>query len=154
MAPEHCRPSSQAEPVLRARILIAHSSPEARTRIRQALVTRNCEFVEASDGTQAFMMVLASELDIAIIDLDMKPGSGLDFISALSILPTHAPRPEVIVWSDLVGTPAAEAQLKHVKVAAKLHPREGLEMLRAAVETIHVDTIAGVLQERAAKLRR
>jgi CheY-like chemotaxis protein len=129
----------------RGRVLIVHPSADERLRVRQALSDANCEVIEASDGTQAFMMVLSCEIDLAITDLDMEPGTGLDFISALSILPVHAMRPEIIVWSDLVGTPAAENNLKYVRIAAKLTQSEGLDRLLATVDAVLDDPIQFVI---------
>jgi len=129
----------------RGRVLIVHSSAEQRLRVRQALADAGCDVMEASDGTQAFMMVLSCEIDLAITDLDMRPGTGLDFISALSILPVHAMRPEVIVWSDLVGTPAADRELQHARVAAKLPQSDGIERLLAAVDAVLDDPLQFVL---------
>lgn len=129
----------------RGRVMIVHPSQEQRLRIRQALADASCDVVEAGDGTQAFMMVLSCEIDLAITDLEMRPGSGVDFISALSILPVHAMRPEVIVWSDLVGTPAADRELQHVRVAAKLSQAAGIECLLAAVDAVLDDPLQFVL---------
>lgn len=129
----------------RGRLLIVHLAADERSRIRQALVAANCEVMEASDGTQAFMLVLSCEIDLAITDLAMQPGTGLDFISALSILPTHAMRPEVVVWSDLVGTCAADRDLKHVRVAARLAPATGIKRLLAAVDAVLDDPLDFVL---------
>lgn len=129
----------------RGRVMIVHASADQRLRVRQALADANCEVIEASDGTQAFMMVLSCEIDLAITDLDMRPGTGLDFISSLSILPIHAARPEIIVWSNLVGTPAAEKDLQHVRVAAKLDPATGIDRLMAAVDAVLDDPLQFVI---------
>jgi CheY-like chemotaxis protein len=129
----------------RGRVLIVHPSSSERSRIRQALDGANCEVMEATDGTQAFMMVLSCEIDLAITELAMQPGTGLDFISALSILPTHAVRPEVIVWSDLVGTTGADRDLQHVRVAARLAPAAGIDRLLAAVDAVLDDPLDFVL---------
>lgn len=125
----------------RGRVLIVHASADERSRVRSALATANCDIVEASDGTQAFMAVLASQIDLAITDLDMHPGSGFDFISALSILPVECMRPEVIVWSDHVGTRTVDAQLKHLRIAVKLARTCGLDRLVAAVDAVLDDPL-------------
>lgn len=131
----------------RGRVLVVHASAEMRRRLREALVAANCEVVEASDGTQAYMMVLAMEIDLAIIDLDMKPGSGFEFMHALPILPVDSIRPELIVWSSLVGTPAADEQLRHVRAAAKLTESADLSRLLAAADAVLDDPLQFVQQD-------
>lgn len=147
MKPEYadCPVSPAVE--TRGRVLIVHPSARERLRLRQALADSRCDVLEACDGTQAFIMVLSTEVDLAITDLDMRPGTGLDFISALSILPVHAVRPEVIVWSNLVGTPAAEQDLRHLRFAAKLTPDRDLDRLMAAVDAVLNDPLQFVLNQ-------
>lgn len=130
----------------RGRVLIVHGSAEQRLRVRQALTDANCDVIEAGDGTQAFMMVLSCQVDLAITDIEMQPGTGLDFISALSILPSHASRPEVIVWSNLIGTPEGEQKLRHVRVAAKLAHGASLDRLLAAVDAVLDDPLQFLLK--------
>ncbi len=146
MKPECAEGQVSADAQTRGRVMIVHASADRRLRVRQALADANCDVIEASDGTQAFMMVLSCQIDLAITDLDMRPGTGIDFISALSILPVHAARPEVIVWSNLVGTPEGERELRHVRVAAKLDPASGLDRLMAAVDAVLDDPLQFVIK--------
>lgn len=147
MEPE-CRTRYDLPPAdHRGRVLVAHGNAEARAEVRAALQGANCDVVEAGDGSQAYVTVLATEIDVAVIDLDMEPGSGLDFIASLTILPIDCVRPEVIVWSDGVGTPEVEARLAGVRVATRLKRSADLAPLLAAIDAVLDDPLQFV-QER------
>jgi CheY-like chemotaxis protein len=90
-----------------ARVLIADDSSGMRVYLRSILAGAGYDCIEASDGGEAFDIIMAGPVDLLITDLDMPGMDGFQLISAVNLLPRSG-RPRIIVCSALLDEGLAE----------------------------------------------
>lgn len=113
-----------------ARVLVVDDSEHMRLYIRAILETLDFEIVEARDGASAFDLVLASEFDLLITDLEMRPMTGFELVAAVGLLPSWR-RPRVIVCSS-TASDAVRARAELRQVACVLEKPVHLQVLASA----------------------
>src|SRR5207244_13132263 len=86
------------------RVLIVDDHPVVREGLSARLETQPDLEVcgQTGDVTEALEMVAALDPDIAIIDLSLKTGHGLDLIKRIK---SHKPSVRMLVWSRIGGAP-------------------------------------------------
>jgi len=114
-----------------ARILVVDDSAHMRIYTRTILESLGFEVVEASDGASAFDLVLASEFDVLVTDLEMKPMTGFELIAAVGLLPSWR-RPKIVVCSSSQGC-AVRARAELRQVASILEKPVHLQDIAGAV---------------------
>lgn len=133
-------PSSQKpvnESPKQPRALVADDSSGMRTYIRTILSAAGYDCIEAEDGGEAFDAVMAGNIDLMILDLDMPVMDGFQVLSAVSLLPKNRGRPRVIVCSGLLDEGLAERRpelrLASVLLAKPVQPQDVLKAVEKAM---------------------
>lgn len=133
--------NTPSKPVNRAgepsHILLVDDSRGMRIYLRTILGAAGFTCTDASDGAEAFDLVLANTFDAIITDLDMPRMGGLELLAALSLLPKGVRRPPVIVVSARMSEEQRRRR-PELKLAARI-----LDKPAAAGELL--DALAAVL---------
>lgn len=132
---------SQEKPVnespKRPRVLIADDSSGMRTYLRTILAAAGYDCIEAEDGGEAFDAVMAGNINLMILDLDMPVMDGFQLLSAVSLLPKNRGRPQVVVCSGLLDEGLAdrrpELRLASVLLAKPVQPQDVLKAVEKAM---------------------
>ena len=81
-----------------ARVLLADDSFTSRSCLRAMLSVLAVSVEEATDGGEALGILLDSDFDLLITDLNMAPISGAQLVMAIRLLPQNR-RPKIIIHS-------------------------------------------------------
>ena len=96
----------------RQKIIVVDDSRAARMAVASALVADGFDVVEAVDGRDGVVKVIAHPDAVAVLcDMNMPIASGLDFLTALQTL--NRPRPPVVMLTT-ESQPEAAAQARRL----------------------------------------
>ena len=117
-------------------ILVADTSDAVLDMLKDELATTDFALLHAKDGQEAidYLELLKSEIDLAIIELELPVVSGLDVIKEL--VKRNQEKPTKIIATSAVDVPAPKQVVKQLGVAAvvqKPKPRQGW---RKVIETV------------------
>lgn len=94
------------------KILIVDDSSTARSFLKRCLEIvgmRGCTFLEASDGSEALVVLTKEKVDIIFSDLNMPNTNGKELLKKIKSGPNGTDTPVIIVTS--ANTPAKEIEL-------------------------------------------
>jgi CheY-like chemotaxis protein len=117
------------------RTLIVDDSAGMRIYLKAILSAVGFTCAEAGDGAEAFDLVLASDFDLVVTDIEMPGMDGLEFLSALKLLPAGRKRPRVIVCSAQADELRQSRRRELDLAAALLSKPVSAEALMQAVES-------------------
>lgn len=124
-----------------AKVLITDDSATARMIIQRCLEVlgwQDCEFLHASDGTEALKLVKEQAVDLIITDIVMPVMDGIELLKRIKVSPrlNHIP---VFVISSLAN-PALEKELAQFGVDSLIYkPVSPPKLLEALQETLGKD---------------
>lgn len=91
------------------KVLIADDQPEIRELVRAAVEKLGCEVTEASDGQEAWHLLLELRPDMAILDVSMPERNGMELARAMAAEPAlQATRVVLLTGLDPVDLPRPE----------------------------------------------
>lgn len=96
-------PGYKAPNVIFPRVLLVDDSASARIYLRTILSGLAVVVEEATDGGEAFAILLSRQFDLLITDLNMAPVTGAQLVMAVQLLPPER-RPKIIVCSADAGS--------------------------------------------------
>lgn len=92
-----------------ALVLIVDDDRDTRFVIRNLLLSRNYDVIEARSGTQAFETLESNDIDIAVIDLVLGDMSGIDVLKKIK---SEAPEISVIMFTGHADVSTAVESIK------------------------------------------
>jgi two-component system chemotaxis response regulator CheY len=116
--------------------LIADDSAGMRRYLVAILASAGFDCVEASDGAEAFDVVLGGGVDLVVTDLDMPEMDGFGLIAAIRLLSPRS-RPPVVVVSGLLDETLAERRPElRTAVSLLAKPVQPADLLRAVARAV------------------
>jgi two-component system chemotaxis response regulator CheY len=85
------------------RILVVDDHADARLCLTTILTAAGYSVTEASNGVDAFSLLLRQDFDVLLTDLLMEPMDGFGLIASVGLLPGARQRPRIVVCSTMVG---------------------------------------------------
>ena len=92
--------SRQRPKVQKKQILLADADPKMAYLVEKELVAADLEVVWRTDGRAAFEMALASNVDLAILDLEVPDMGGLEILERLRETAVHSETPIILLTAD------------------------------------------------------
>jgi CheY-like chemotaxis protein len=144
-------PIEAEAPVPPLRILIAEDAPSSRMLLRLMLSRQGHQVDDVDNGKRALEAMLATDYDLAILDVQMPVMDGLEAADGLRT--SHRPNADLPLIA--LTAQVLDEQVEHIKeagfdiVLGKPFMEEDLEaairkLLRKAVKPIHVPVAAGL----------
>lgn len=117
------------------RVLIVDDHPTIRFGLATFIARRNDMQVcgEAGDLNEAWNLIEAHDPDVAVVDLSLSDGSGLDLIKRIK---AERPRTRTIVWSMFDSSSYVERALR-AGAQGFIPKREPTERLLEAIRQVH-----------------
>ena len=127
-------------------ILVAHTSDAFLGILKKELATTDYALLHAKDGQEAidYLDLLKSEIDLAIIELELPVVSGLDVIWQL-VRRKHAKTTKIIATSA-VDVPLLKQVVKQLGVAAVVQSPKPVQGWRKIIEVVLGKELSGYSQ--------
>lgn len=123
------------------RILIADDSQGMRLYLHTILAGAGFACTEASDGAEAFDLMLGADFDVLVTDIDMPRMDGFELVSAVDLLPPGRRRPGIVVISAREDEGLIARRPEMTRVARVLTKPVGAgEVLDAVAASLPVKT--------------
>jgi CheY-like chemotaxis protein len=131
-------------------ILVADTSDAVPDILREELATTDFGLLHAKDGQEAldYLDLLKSEIDLAIIELELPVVSGLDVIWRL--LRQEQPKPPKIIAISAVDVPLLKHVVEELGVSAVVQTPIPLHGWRKIIEGVLGKELGGYSQDTGA----
>jgi CheY-like chemotaxis protein len=124
-------------------ILVADTSDTFLDILKEELATTDYKWLHAKDGQEAidYLELLKSEIDLAIIELELPVVSGLDVIWRL--VRQEQPKPTKIIATSAVDVPLLKKVVKELGVAVVVQIPIPVQGWRKIIEAVLSEELSG-----------